>query len=164
MGVGARGNDGGVSQARYRNKPCKGCRDRSQKPWAPDSADFTPKSKNGGNRSIPIRDDDTRQVLESFFTVNDSVVTSQNVNSHVKSIADRAGLLEKSVDEEGNVNYWPTTHDLRDTYGTKLAKDGFGVHQIKDLMGHRGIEQALEYVKLTGADLGEEYDDKWEGY
>lgn len=153
LGVGDRGNDGGVSQERFRGKPCSQCRNRADKSWAPDDADFTPKSENGANRSVPIEQDDTKRILRDYFKLNDTVVTAQTVTERVKRIGERADF-DRTV----------TAHDIRDTFGTKLAKDGFGVHQIKNLLGHSGIEQAIDYIQLSGADLSDEFDDKWGGY
>lgn len=128
---------------------CYRCRTRATKNFAPDDADWTPKSEAGA-RPIPIRDQDTISILDSYFKVYDSVASQNTVLTRVKKIGDRADIGREVV-----------VHDLRDTYGTLLAKKGFGPHKIKYLMGHANIEEAEAYVKLVGKDVQEEYDDKW---
>jgi integrase len=130
-------------------KSCSICRNRAEKDWAPDGADWTPKSENG-NRTIPVRDEDTIRILKNYFKIHDNVCGQNTVTSRVKSIADRAGL-ERKV----------TPHDLRDTYGTRLALKGFSPYDIRDLMGHANLEQALDYIKLSGAQVHRQYDDLW---
>lgn len=145
MGSGA-GRGGDTSKT---GEPCKQCRNRVNKNWAPDHADWTPKSENGV-RPIPVRDDDTIQILESYFNLHEDVVGIQTVTTRVKKISDRAGIDRKV-----------TAHDLRDTYGTLLAKKNFSPYKIRDLMGHANLEQALDYVKLAGEAVQDEYDQKW---
>lgn len=128
---------------------CYRCLNRADKDFAPDSADFTPKSE-AGVRPIPIRDEDTVAILDSYFQLHDSVCSQGTVLTRVKKIAERADLDRRVV-----------AHDLRDTYGTLLAKKGFGPHKIKRLMGHANLEEAVAYVKLAGRDVQDEYDDKW---
>lgn len=130
-------------------EPCYYCRRRPEKEWAPDWADFTPKSENG-QRPVPIRDEDTLQALQNYFTVYDQVCSINTVTERVKDIAARADL-DREV----------TPHDLRDTYGTRLAMKGFGPHEIKDLMGHANLKQALDYVKLSGQQVHSRYDELW---
>jgi len=129
--------------------PCYHCRNRADKVWAPDSADFTPKSE-AGVRPIPIRDEYTIQILDSYFELHDNVACQGTITARVKNIADRAGINRRVV-----------AHDLRDTYGTLLAKKDFGPHKIKALMGHANLEEAIKYIKLAGQDVQDEYDDKW---
>lgn len=40
----------------------------------------------------------------------------------------------------------PTPHDLRHTYGTRLAEAGVPVHEIMALMGHERLESAQRYL------------------
>jgi len=135
------------------SQPCYQCRTRPVKDWLTESerdTDWHPKSEAGANRVIPIRDEDTKQILEDYFRVHDTVAGVQTVKDRVRAIAERAGL-----------NRDVTPHDLRDTYGTRLAVKGFTPYDIKDFMGHADIDQALDYIKLSGAQAHEAYDDKW---
>ncbi|UPV75630.1 tyrosine-type recombinase/integrase [Halorussus limi] len=129
--------------------PCFHCRNRAEKYWAPAGADFTPKSE-AGVRPIPVRDDDTIHILNSYFDLYENVAAQGTITNRVKSIAERAGFERRVV-----------AHDLRDTYGTLLAKKDFGPHKIKALMGHANLEEAIKYIKFAGEDVQDEYDDKW---
>lgn len=129
--------------------PCFHCRNRADKHWAPDGADFTPKSE-AGVRPIPVRDEDTIHILDNYFDLYENVASQGTITNRVKSIGVRAGFERRVV-----------AHGLRDTYGTLLAKKDFGPHKIKALMGHANIEEAIKYIKLAGEDVQDEYDDKW---
>lgn len=132
---------------------CYQCRHRATKDWlteAEKNADWHPKSEAGGNRKIPVRDTDTVQILRNYFSVHDRVKGPHTVKARVRGIGECAGL-DRDV----------TPHDLRDTYGTRLALKGFSPYEIKDLMGHSDIKQGLDYIKLSGAQAHESYDDKW---
>lgn len=148
LGVGQTGG-GGDTSFKTRGEPCHRCQNRPDKDWAPDWADWHPKSKNG-QRTIPIRNDDTLQVLESYFQVHDTVVGQDSIRRRVENIAERAGI-ERAV----------SPHDLRDTFGTRLALLGFTPYEIRDLMGHSTLQQALDYVKLSGAQVHDAFDQKW---
>lgn len=134
-------------------EPCYQCRKRPAKDWLTEEekvADWHPKSEAGANRVIPIRDDDTLQILRNYFSVHETVCGVHTVKDRVRDIGERAGL-DRDV----------TPHDLRDTYGTRLAVKGFSPYDIRDFMGHETLEQALDYIKLSGAQAHEAYDDKW---
>jgi integrase len=134
-------------------EPCYQCRMRPVKDWlieAEEDADWHPKSEAGANRVIPIRDEDTKRILEDYFRVHETVAGVDTVKDRVREIGNRAGL-DRDV----------TPHDLRDTYGTRLAVKGFSPYDIKDFMGHSDLDQALDYIKLSGAQAHEAYDDKW---
>jgi hypothetical protein len=145
MGSGS-GSGGDTSRE---GRPCYHCRNRPEKEWAPEWADFTPKSE-AAPRPIPVRDEDTIQILDSYFDLYDNVASQGTVTNRVKGIAERADIAREV-----------TPHDLRDTYGTLLAKKGFGPHKIKKLMGHANLKEALDYIKLAGRDVQDEYDDTW---
>ncbi len=130
-------------------EPCYFCRNRANKAWAPDNADFTPKSESGV-RPIPIRDQDTIHIIDSYFELYEKVVSGQTITDRVAAIGARAPFERQVV-----------PHDLRETYGTLLAKKDFGPHKIKHLMGHANLEEAIRYIKFAGKDVQEEYDDKW---
>ena len=135
------------------SEPCYQCRTRPVKDWlaeAEKDADWHPKSEAGAQRVIPIRDDDTIQILRNYFSVHERVCGVQTVKNRIRAIAERAEL-DRDV----------TPHDLRDTYGTRLAVKGFSPYDIRDFMGHEKLDQALDYIKLSGAQAHEAYDDKW---
>ncbi|MDQ7910770.1 site-specific integrase [Phytohabitans sp. ZYX-F-186] len=41
---------------------------------------------------------------------------------------------------------WPTAHDLRHTYGTRLAEQGVPAHEIAALMGHESLRSVQRYL------------------
>src|SRR5687768_9169481 len=49
--------------------------------------------------------------------------------------------------EAGIANF--TFHDLRHTFGTRLADAGVDVVKIKELMGHASIVTAMRYIHAT---------------
>lgn len=139
----------GDTSAVTRGEPCHMCRNRPDSDWHPKEGDWHPKTKNA-RRVIPIRNEDTKRILRSYFDLNDTVGSSDTIISHTANIAERAGI-ERRI----------TPHDLRNTFGTQLANKGFGPHKIKDSMGHASIKQAQDYIKLSANDLHNEFDDKW---
>lgn len=42
-----------------------------------------------------------------------------------------------------------TFHDLRHTFGTRLAEQNVDVVRIKELMGHKSIETTMRYMHAT---------------
>jgi integrase len=53
----------------------------------------------------------------------------------------------------GKAKLWDFTfHDLRHTFGTRLAEQNVDVVRIKDLMGHKNIDTTMRYMHAT--DLG----------
>lgn len=167
LGTGLSGRGGDTTDVGH---PCSDCIDRTtDEPWLPpqkklpDNGDcWKPKSEAGyKGRKIPIKEDDTAQIIRSYFAVHDRVMATGNISDVIKRIADRAGLLEVTVNENGSNDYWPTTHDLRDTFGTMLAEKGFTRDQIKSAMGHEHIDTADDYVELSGRATSNAFDDKW---
>lgn len=167
LGTGSSGRGGDTTG---NGVPCSNCRERNtEDEWLPaqhklpDNGDcWRPKSEAGyKGRAIPLKEDDTARAVETYFKVHDTVMERTSVARAVKRVADRAGLLEKSVDGNGNVNYWPTTHDLRDTFGTRLAIKGFSRDEIKSAMGHSSITLADDYVELSGRATASAFDKNW---
>lgn len=147
LGVGNRGS-GGDTTTELRGEPCYSCRNRPEKDWAPDTY-WHPKTENA-QRAIPLRNEDTIEVLGSYFRLYDTVAGEGTITRRVKKIGERAGL-NRSV----------SPHDLRDTFGTKIAILGFTPYEIRDLMGHATLNQGLDYIKLSGANVQTAFDKKW---
>ena len=141
--------EGRGGDTRSRGVPCHRCRTRADKDWAPPHADFHPKSENGV-RKIPVRNEDTIRVHESYWDLYDDVASQGTVKNRVIAIAERADI-DRRV----------TPHDLRDTFGTLLALKDFGPYKIRDLMGHANLDEALDYIKLAGQHVQHEFDKKW---
>lgn len=167
-------NSGKGGDTTQRSVPCYNCKHRNMdKEWVrakhrlPDGGDcWRAKSEAGyKGREIPILEDDTERVVENYFKVHDLVAGRRSVRNAVIRVAKRAGIHETSTEEMDNgdeiTHHWPTTHDLRDTFGTRLALKGFGPHEIKSLMGHSSIEQATDYIELSGAATVQSMKEKW---
>lgn len=157
-----------------KTRPCYDCRGRNMdKDWIrashklPDNGNcWRPKSEAGyKGREITVKDDHTARVVQNYFKVHDRVCTRSSVRSAVIRVAKRAGLhdtwTEVKDDGEEVTHHWPTTHDLRDTFGTRLALKDFGVHEIKSVMGHATIEQAVDYIELSGRATTKAMEEKW---
>lgn len=159
LGIGPTGS-GGDTSAKNRNQPCSDCVSRPVKDWAPvpdgvtgtDAEEhnfFTPKTQNA-HRPVPIKNDDTLTALDNYFRIYDKMVTANTISRRVKQIGERA-----DIDRE------VSPHDLRDTFGTKIASDGFKPHEIKDAMGHANLRESIQYVKLSGRNLHDAFNEKW---
>ena len=122
---------------------CSPCSDRGEDHWVPKTETAT--------RRVWVHEEDAQEAIEDWFTLNDVVSAPQKVNRATASIADRA-------DFQRNV----TPHNLRQTYGSRLAQQGHNAYEIRDLMGHSTIMTSEKYVRLFGAQLKKSHADKWE--
>ncbi len=105
-----------------------------------------------GNRPIPVKDDDTWSAIQDYFQIRDEVaVTRQTVGNVLRDVARKADLTRKVQ-----------PHEMRHTYGTRLAAMGFSEHEIADAMGHATTAQARDYVRLAGERLDDAFSEKWE--
>jgi len=139
---------------------CYDCNNRGHGDWVPSWAEFSPKTENSAGRTIPVRDGETIKILKSYFEVFEKVCSPNHVTRLVKKIADRAGILKETPYSEYR-SHWPTAHNLRETYGTILAKRDAGAHRIQVLMGHQNIQTSQDYIDLAGRDVQEYYDEHW---
>ncbi|ADQ69498.1 site-specific recombinase XerD [Halogeometricum borinquense DSM 11551] len=137
-----RGKQGSGGDTKNTGQPCYNCREKRPGYWKPKS--------HHGVRPIPIREEDVEEILRNYFSVHDTVGGREKVNYYVEKISDRADLGREV-----------TPHDLRNTYGTRLARKGFTPHEIMHLMGHSSIGIARFYIKMSGTRLGLAYDEKW---
>lgn len=163
-------NDGRGGDTTQTGEPCYHCVDREMEerieeflPAAhklPDGGDcWAVKSESGyKGRQIPVQEEDTQRIIETYFRIHDRVGSQTAVRAAVKRIAKRAGLFEEGGEDEQD---WPTPHDLRDTYGTRLAVKGFTRDEIKTAMGHSSIQQADDYVQMSGIEASQAFDEKW---
>lgn len=168
LGSGETGSGGDRTD---RGDPCWYCRNRSSdkaflptKNRLPDHGDcWHPKSEAGWKgRLIPVIEDETVEILTTYFQLNDTLVGSQSIRNIITRIARRAGIHEVINYSGGKDKNWPTTHDLRDTYGTKLSLMGYNRDEIKNAMGHASIEQADDYIQLSGVEATRNFADKWD--
>ncbi len=159
-GVGATGeNNAEGANLHDRGSSCRKCRENTPS-WVGQSkgkgkdyhdGKWHPKTKAGGGRTIPIRDEDTIDILEWWFEQNDEIPILHNaVNNRIESICERA-----------NIDREVTAHDLRTTYATMLARKEFDQRYVRDVMGHAETSSTDPYYKFVGADLEDEFDEKW---
>lgn len=105
-----------------------------------------------GHRPIPVKDDRAWSVIQDYFQIRDRMmVTRQTVGNVLRDVARRADLTRQVQ-----------PHEMRHTYGTRLAAMDFNIDEIKDAMGHATRSQAEDYVKLAGKRLDNAFSDKWE--
>lgn len=110
-----------------------------------------PKS-GAGHRPIPVKDDDTWTLIQRFFDYHaELMVTRQTVGNALRDVARKSALTRKVE-----------PHEMRHTYGTRLAAMDFNAHEIADAMGHETTEQARDYVRLAGKRLDDAFSEKWE--
>jgi hypothetical protein len=168
------GDSGRGGDTRARSAPCHNCKNRNvDQDWLrakqklPDHGNcFRPKSEAAyKGRKIPIRNEKTERVVLNYFTVHDIIGTRTAVRDAVIRVAKRAGIYQSEtvVNDDGKeiTHHWPTTHDLRDTFGTRLAIKEFTANEIKSAMGHEKITTADDYVELSGAATVSAFEDKW---
>lgn len=122
---------------------CAPCGDRGEGRWVPKTGSAV--------RRVWVHEEDTQKAIEDWFTLHEAVAAPQKANRAVKEIAERAGFYR-------NV----TPHNLRQTYGSRLAAQGHTAYEIRDLMGHSSISTSEKYVKLFSEKLKNIHEEKWE--
>lgn len=111
-----------------------------------------------GNRSLPLFRhveswEAARIFLERCPTPESAQVTRQAVWTMVKSVARRAGVVDRVF-----------PHALRATAATQLASLGLNEMQLCQAMGWKDLSMARPYVRTAGADLSaalEGKDQRW---
>lgn len=149
-----------------RGSPCSRCRNSTPK-WVKSAKGddeyhddlWHPKSKAGARRSIPVHEENAAEIIEWWFDANEEVPMLHNaVNRRIDNIRERAGI-ERSIPPDQK--YQITAHDLRNTYGTMLARKDFEDWYIKQILGHSDLSSTQKYVKFVGRDLDNEFSEKW---
>lgn len=91
-------------------------------------------------RVIPVGNSELRSFLLSYFNLHDQICSPQWVWGKIKTIAKRA-----------NINHNIGPENLRHTYGAILARKGFSVPIIRDVMGYpdsyEGMRRARRYIE-----------------
>lgn len=154
--IGQQNPDG--SDLHSRGQPCSQCRKTGE------TDNWTPKTKNG-TRTYPLTEDDLVQLGEDllwYFEQNEQIpFGNEGVNRRLRKIAEDAGLADtRGRDDKGRVNL--TSHDLRHTYGCRLARMGFDPAAIRDTMGWGDMSMAERYIEFTGVRKRQEFSDKWD--
>ena len=103
-------------------------------------------TKTNRDRSVPMEPIVQKALLE----LRDQTVDSEYVFTNPDT-ATRYTDIKKSFSaacrEAGITNF--TFHDLRHTFGTRLADAGVDVVKIKELMGHASIVTTMRYIHAT---------------
>ncbi|EMA04270.1 Phage integrase family protein [Haloarcula vallismortis] len=141
-----------------RGQPCTQCRNSGE------TNDWTPKTENG-DRTYPLTErglEDVGEDLLWYFERNDQIpFGNEGVNRRIRRIAEDADLADtRGRDEKGRIQV--TSHDLRHTYGTRLARMGFDPAAIRDTMGWGDMSMAERYIEFTGIRKRQAFADNWD--
>ncbi len=112
----------------------------------------TPKSKRS-SRSIPLADDVARE-LELLFQASSYQADEDLVfaHPHTGKPMDRSQLLKrfKAALKRAGVRE-VRFHDLRHTFGTRMAAAGVPMRTLQEWMGHRDFKTTLIYADYAPA-------------
>ena len=94
------------------------------------------------------------RITRTRYRVREALGTGQQkgqAESCLQTLTPRYTDVKKSFSaacrEAGITNF--TFHDLRHTFGTRLADAGVDVVKIKELMGHASIVTTMRYIHAT---------------
>jgi integrase len=114
----------------------------------------TPKSRRG-SRSVPLADR-VAAALEEHFRRSEYVADEDLVFSHphLGSPLDRSKLLKrfKAAARRAGVRDAVRFHDLRHTFGTRMAAAGVPMRTLQEWMGHREFKTTLIYADYAPSD------------
>jgi site-specific recombinase XerD len=109
-----------------------------------------PRSKHGETRQV--------QLNSSVLAILDFLRTRAGDSKHVflsmrnnDPLTANRHWFEDAVKKAGIEHF--TWHDLRHTFGSRLAMRGVDLRKIQDLMGHKTISVTLRYVHISQPDL-----------
>jgi integrase len=108
----------------------------------------TPKSRRG-SRSVPLADRVAAALEEHFrrspYVADDDLVFP---HPHLGSPLDRSKLLKrfKAAAARAGVRDAVRFHDLRHTFGTRMAAAGVPMRTLQEWMGHRDFKTTLIYA------------------
>lgn len=105
------------------------------------------------SRLIPILPE-VRGVWESYF---------KNYKSVIDLVPNRvyAWQILKNLGKKAKLKHAIFPHCLRASFATLLAVKGFSTQAIKDTLGWSSSATADIYIRLSGARLKKEFDEKW---
>ena len=110
-----------------------------------DKVIYLPTTKNGDPLVIPMMQkvhDLLSEKTRVRYLSHDLVFTSPMGKQIEPNNLRRA--FRKALNEVGIVDFKP--HDLRHTYGTRLAQEGFDIYAIAKLLGHKDIRMTQRYA------------------
>jgi len=104
-------------------------------------------TKTNRNRSVPMEPIVRKALLELSDQAGDAEYVFTNPDTETR-YNDIKKSFSAACREAGITNF--TFHDLRHTFGTRLADAGVDVVTIKELMGHASIVTTMRYLHATG--------------
>jgi len=102
-------------------------------------------------RTIPILDE-ARGVLYPFFKKHKAVIEVYPWTQYTNNVLNR-------LQRRSKIKIFP--HCLRGSLATMLAIRDFDAYRITEIMGWADINVAIFYIKLSGAVLTKEVNEKW---
>jgi integrase len=112
--------------------------------------------KAGSRRAVPIPDDLVRLLLELKMAAPDKtgpVFASRSGGRLAHRNVERRGF-DAAASDAGLVDV--TFHDLRHSYGSRLASKGLTARQIADAMGHKKTATTEIYIQRFNGDQADE--------
>lgn len=97
------------------------------------------RSKHGATRHIPLNE----EAESAFRTLSES----RNGDRRVFGICSPKKWFDTAIDKAKIEDF--TWHDLRHTFGSRLAMSGVSMKSIQELMGHRSILTTMRYAHLS---------------
>ncbi|MHA1852538.1 MAG: tyrosine-type recombinase/integrase [Candidatus Heimdallarchaeaceae archaeon] len=143
--------DEGIIHIPYKMKcKCYECMSkRSHKGW------FVVKTKHA-ERPIPILPE-VEDLFMKYFEEYNSVMDMLYHRVNVWKLVKRVGLRAK-------IHHKVFPHSLRATFATMVVEKGLeDAIALKDLMGWKKIDMAIEYIRLSGTGLKRKIEEIWQG-
>jgi integrase len=103
------------------------------------------RTKSGKGRTVPMTPR-VRETLKCLCEDGDSKYVFPNSETG-KAITDVKHSFTSAVSDAGIEGF--TFHDLRHTFGTRLAASGADVVKIRELMGHASITTTMRYMHAS---------------
>ena len=103
------------------------------------------RTKSGKGRTVPMTPR-VRETLKLLCEDGDSKYVFPNAETG-KAITDVKHSFTSTVSDAGIADF--TFHDLRHTFGTRLAASGADVVKIRELMGHASITTTMRYMHAS---------------
>jgi len=103
-------------------------------------------TKTNKNRAVPMEPIVREALLELSQQVGDAEYVFTNPDTGTR-YTDVKKSFSTACREAGITNF--TFHDLRHTFGARLADAGVDVVKIKELMGHASIVTTMRYIHAT---------------
>lgn len=163
QGTGAIGQQNPEGKSLYeRGEPCAKCRRHG------DNNKFLGKSTNASREYALHKSPELKRLWKDFawwFEQNERIpFGNDGVNRRVREIAEKAGIGEsrgyRELKTQGQV-VDISAYDLRNTYGTRLARMEFEPYEIMQQMGHGSLSMPKKYIDFTGVRQEQLMEEKW---